>query len=137
VLTHDFQDADAENIGYVIPTPVVEHFTTDTEGNKQYTGFPSLGIEWQKMESQYLRMYRARVPDINMTQGRDISLTMVGSRAIDAAEAFCMHACKATSDKAASSRATSTQVEPADMQWQSLRTAASVVLQVHSRQSIR
>ncbi|KAL3147512.1 Protease Do-like 9 [Trebouxia sp. C0009 RCD-2024] len=46
---------DAENIGYVIPTPVMEHFINDYERNGQYTAFPSLGIEWQKMESPFLR----------------------------------------------------------------------------------
>ena len=49
------QHEDAENIGYVIPTPVMEHFINDYERNGQYTAFPSLGIEWQKMESPFLR----------------------------------------------------------------------------------
>ena len=65
---------EAENIGYVIPPPVIEHFITgmlgccceagrlktrvisaDYERNGRYTGFPALGIEWQKMESPALR----------------------------------------------------------------------------------
>lgn len=29
---------DAENIGYVIPTPVINHFITDYEKNGSYTG---------------------------------------------------------------------------------------------------
>ena len=49
------QHADAENIGYVIPTPVMEHFINDYERNGQYTAFPALGIEWQKMESPFMR----------------------------------------------------------------------------------
>ena len=49
------QQEDAENIGYVIPTPVIEHFINDYERNGQYTAFPSLGIEWQKMESPFMR----------------------------------------------------------------------------------
>eukprot|EP00983_Pelagomonas_calceolata_P108373 1159449-Pelagomonas_calceolata.AAC.5 len=40
---------DAENIGYIIPPPVVQHFVADVERNGRYTGFPALGIEWQKM----------------------------------------------------------------------------------------
>ncbi|KXZ44328.1 hypothetical protein GPECTOR_69g421 [Gonium pectorale] len=42
----------AENTGYVIPTPVVQHFLTDLErhGGK-YTGFPELGITFQSLES--------------------------------------------------------------------------------------
>ncbi|KAF8005978.1 hypothetical protein BT93_K0303 [Corymbia citriodora subsp. variegata] len=47
---------DAENIGYVIPTPVIMHFITDYEKNGAYMGFPILGIEWQKMENPDLRM---------------------------------------------------------------------------------
>ncbi|XP_071710998.1 protease Do-like 9 [Rutidosis leptorrhynchoides] len=47
---------DAENIGYVIPTPVVMHFIRDYEKNGEYTGFPILGVEWQKMENPDLRM---------------------------------------------------------------------------------
>ncbi|XP_050223549.1 protease Do-like 9 [Mercurialis annua] len=51
-LNHD----DAENIGYVIPTPVISHFIQDFEKNGAYTGFPLLGIKWQKMENPDLRM---------------------------------------------------------------------------------
>nr|XP_043616475.1 protease Do-like 9 [Erigeron canadensis] len=47
---------DAENIGYVIPTPVIMHFINDYEKNGEYTGFPILGVEWQKMENPDLRM---------------------------------------------------------------------------------
>eukprot|EP00850_Spirogloea_muscicola_P019028 SM000181S03553 [mRNA] locus=s181:225502:231751:- [translate_table: standard] len=46
---------DAENIGYVIPTPVIFHFLNDYERNGHYTGFPVLGIIWQKMENSALR----------------------------------------------------------------------------------
>ncbi|KAK7339420.1 hypothetical protein VNO77_20085 [Canavalia gladiata] len=47
---------DVENIGYVIPTPVILHFIQDYEKNGAYTGFPILGVEWQKMENPDLRM---------------------------------------------------------------------------------
>ncbi|XP_038984047.1 protease Do-like 9 [Phoenix dactylifera] len=50
-LKHD----DVENIGYVIPTPVILHFINDYEKSGEYTGFPILGIEWQKMENPDLR----------------------------------------------------------------------------------
>ncbi|KAK3232863.1 protease Do-like, partial [Cymbomonas tetramitiformis] len=49
------RDNDAENIGYIIPTPVIKHFITDFERNGHYTGFPALGIEWQKLENPTLR----------------------------------------------------------------------------------
>ncbi|KAK4427165.1 Protease Do-like 9 [Sesamum alatum] len=47
---------DVENIGYVIPTQVIMHFIQDYEKNGMYTGFPVLGIEWQKMENKDLRL---------------------------------------------------------------------------------
>lgn len=49
------QGEDVENIGYVIPVDVVQHFITDFDKNGKFTSFPILGIEWQKMESPYMR----------------------------------------------------------------------------------
>ena len=49
------QSEDAESIGYIIPTPVVDHFIQDYERNGRYTAFPNLGVEWQKLESPHLR----------------------------------------------------------------------------------
>lgn len=46
---------DAENIGYIIPAPVIDHFINDYERNGAYTGFPTLGMDWQKMENPTLR----------------------------------------------------------------------------------
>ncbi|KAG8072359.1 hypothetical protein GUJ93_ZPchr0006g40807 [Zizania palustris] len=54
---------DAENIGYVIPTPVIMHFIQDYEKSGEYTGFPILGIEWQKMENPDLRKAMGMKPD--------------------------------------------------------------------------
>eukprot|EP00898_Chlorokybus_atmophyticus_P008573 jgi/Chlat1/8717/Chrsp9S08549 len=53
---------DAENIGYVIPTPVINHFLMDYEKTGKYTGFPALCIEWQKLESPALRAYLGMKP---------------------------------------------------------------------------
>lgn len=50
-----WQSEDAENIGYVIPVDVVQHFIIDFNRNGRFTKFPVLGIEWQKLESPYLR----------------------------------------------------------------------------------
>ncbi|GAA0184038.1 hypothetical protein LIER_31350 [Lithospermum erythrorhizon] len=58
-LKHD----DVENIGYVIPTPVISHFIQDFEKNVAYTGFPVLGIEWQKMENPDLRVSMGMAPN--------------------------------------------------------------------------
>ncbi|XP_031277148.1 protease Do-like 9 [Pistacia vera] len=54
---------DVENIGYVIPTPVIMHFIHDYEKNGAYTGFPILGVEWQKMENPDLRMAMGMKPE--------------------------------------------------------------------------
>ncbi|XP_027125698.1 protease Do-like 9 [Coffea arabica] len=54
---------DVENIGYVIPTPVILHFIKDYEKNGAYTGFPILGVEWQKMENPDLRLSMGMKPD--------------------------------------------------------------------------
>ncbi|GBG68361.1 hypothetical protein CBR_g2905 [Chara braunii] len=46
---------DAENIGYIVPTPVIYHFLSDYERNGKYTGFPILGVQWQRLENPALR----------------------------------------------------------------------------------
>jgi S1-C subfamily serine protease len=48
---------EAENVGYVIPTPVVNHFLTDVQRNGRYTGFCSAGIDWQALENSALRRF--------------------------------------------------------------------------------
>ena len=45
---------EAENIGYVIPVPVIEHFLTDLEDGN-YDGFPDSGIVTQSLENKALR----------------------------------------------------------------------------------
>ena len=47
---------EADNIGYIIPTPIIEHFLKDVE-DKKYDGFPSLGVKTQKLESETLRNF--------------------------------------------------------------------------------
>ncbi|GFR40455.1 hypothetical protein Agub_g1013 [Astrephomene gubernaculifera] len=47
--------SDVENVGYVIPTPVVTHFLDDYLRTGTFSGFPALGISWQRMESEALR----------------------------------------------------------------------------------
>ncbi len=45
---------DAENIGYIVPAPVIEHFLEDVKDGL-FDGFPSLGIFAQELENQALR----------------------------------------------------------------------------------
>ena len=54
-LLQSYAGGEAENIGWIIPTPVIHHFLTDFITNGAFTGFPALGIKWQRMESAFLR----------------------------------------------------------------------------------
>lgn len=45
-----------QNIGYMIPTPIIEHFLSDLKDGA-YGGFPLLGIEYNNTENQNLRKY--------------------------------------------------------------------------------
>ena len=54
-----FQSLDgAENIGFIIPVPIITHFLQDVERSKgNYVGFPALGISCQAMENKQLRKF--------------------------------------------------------------------------------
>uniref|UniRef100_A0A5B7BLY0 Putative Protease Do-like 9 n=1 Tax=Davidia involucrata TaxID=16924 RepID=A0A5B7BLY0_DAVIN len=73
---------DVENIGYVIPTPVIVHFIQDYEKNGEYTGFPVLGVEWQKMENPDLRMSMSMGPDQKGVRIRRIEPTAPESQVL-------------------------------------------------------
>ncbi|MDD4363931.1 MAG: serine protease, partial [Atribacterota bacterium] len=46
----------AQNIGYMVPVPVIKHFFQDLEDGR-YDGYPSLGIGVQDMENEDLRQF--------------------------------------------------------------------------------
>jgi S1-C subfamily serine protease len=46
---------DVENIGYMVPSPVIKHFLTDIADGK-YDGIPELGISSQEMENPDIRL---------------------------------------------------------------------------------
>ncbi|KAF8822248.1 serine protease [Cardiosporidium cionae] len=48
---------DAQNIGYVVPSPIIHRFLNDLEKNKHYTGFVTLGVTYQPLENKNLRDY--------------------------------------------------------------------------------
>ncbi|PON93346.1 Peptidase S1C [Trema orientale] len=73
---------DVENIGYVIPTPVIMHFIQDYEKNGAYTGFPILGVEWQKMENPDLRRSVGMKPDQKGVRIRRIDPTAPESQVL-------------------------------------------------------
>ena len=45
----------AENIGYMVPPPIIQHFLDDFEANGRVDGFPSLGVVTQDMENPALK----------------------------------------------------------------------------------
>ncbi|XP_062513956.1 uncharacterized protein LOC134189634 isoform X2 [Corticium candelabrum] len=47
----------AENIGYIIPVPVIDHFLNDFKSHHDYLGFCNLGIRFQNLESDIMREY--------------------------------------------------------------------------------
>ncbi|KAL1333995.1 hypothetical protein HN51_062870 [Arachis hypogaea] len=77
---------DAENIGYVIPTPVINHFIQDYERNGRYTGFPVLGVEWQKMENPDLRMATGMRTDQKGVRIRRVDPTAPESKVLKASD---------------------------------------------------
>ncbi|KAF3780420.1 Protease Do-like 9 [Nymphaea thermarum] len=71
---------DVENIGYVIPTPVIMHFIKDYEKSGEYTGFPILGVEWQKMENPDLRKAMGMTPNQKGVRVRRVEPTAPASQ---------------------------------------------------------
>jgi S1-C subfamily serine protease len=55
IAFQSLKNEDTEAISYIIPTPVIKHFLLDYQTHGCYTGFPALGVEWQKLESPILR----------------------------------------------------------------------------------
>jgi S1-C subfamily serine protease len=49
-----FQAGRGENIGYMVPVPVIKRFLADIEDGK-YDGIPGIGISWQQMENPDIR----------------------------------------------------------------------------------
>lgn len=53
-----------DNIGYIIPKQVVDHFLDEYRGNGTFRGVPSAGFNTQTLENIYMRRYlRVRVAD--------------------------------------------------------------------------
>lgn len=45
----------AQNVGYVVPSCVIEHFLQDLRRNGRYTGFPAAGVMYQPLENECMR----------------------------------------------------------------------------------
>ncbi len=72
VAFQSMSGGDVENIGYMVPAPVVKHFLLDISDGR-YDGIPELGIYTQKMEN----------PDIRLKYGMADTQTGVLVRKID------------------------------------------------------
>eukprot|EP01119_Soliformovum_irregulare_P010447 TRINITY_DN2570_c0_g1_i2.p1 TRINITY_DN2570_c0_g1~~TRINITY_DN2570_c0_g1_i2.p1 ORF type:complete len:524 (+),score=154.43 TRINITY_DN2570_c0_g1_i2:96-1667(+) len=53
---------DAENIGYIIPLPIILHFLEDIKRHGRYVGFCDLGVRCQPTENDQLRAYLGMQP---------------------------------------------------------------------------
>ncbi|PHJ19406.1 trypsin domain-containing protein [Cystoisospora suis] len=47
-----------QNVGFIVPYPVVRHFLNDIAIHHRYTGFPTLGIKAMHMENDSLRQFK-------------------------------------------------------------------------------
>ncbi|XP_065876030.1 protease Do-like 10, mitochondrial isoform X2 [Euphorbia lathyris] len=54
----------AENIGYIIPVPVIKHFIAGVKENGTYVGFCSLGLSCQPTENIQLREHFGMLPEM-------------------------------------------------------------------------
>ncbi|KAI5330687.1 PREDICTED: protease Do [Prunus dulcis] len=54
----------AENIGYIIPVPVIKHFIAGVEESGKYVGFCSLGLSCQPIENVQLRNHFRMHPEM-------------------------------------------------------------------------
>ncbi|KAK4770723.1 hypothetical protein SAY87_031255 [Trapa incisa] len=54
----------AENIGYIIPVPVIKHFIDGVEDTGKYTGFCSLGVSCQPTENSQIRSHFQMAPEM-------------------------------------------------------------------------
>ncbi|CAF1600256.1 unnamed protein product, partial [Didymodactylos carnosus] len=55
--------AQSQNIGYIIPVPIIFHFLDDIDIHSCYTGFPRLAFDWTPMENKSIREYFAIPPN--------------------------------------------------------------------------
>ena len=75
-----FQAGRGENIGYMVPAPIIKRFLKDVEDGR-YDGIPGIGIMWQAMENHDLRtMYGMSSEQTGVL----ITKTLVGSPAVGA-----------------------------------------------------
>jgi len=57
-----FQSTSGQNIGYMVPAPVIRHFFEDLEDGR-HDGVPGLPIVWQNLENPQIRAYHGMAKD--------------------------------------------------------------------------
>ena len=62
VAFQSLSEEDIENIGYVVPSSVINHFLNDVAKHGSYSGVSSLGVRMQGMENEVLRRYHGMKP---------------------------------------------------------------------------
>eukprot|EP00197_Chlamydomonas_leiostraca_P015336 CAMPEP_0202861036 /NCGR_PEP_ID=MMETSP1391-20130828/2572_1 /ASSEMBLY_ACC=CAM_ASM_000867 /TAXON_ID=1034604 /ORGANISM="Chlamydomonas leiostraca, Strain SAG 11-49" /LENGTH=647 /DNA_ID=CAMNT_0049540355 /DNA_START=61 /DNA_END=2004 /DNA_ORIENTATION=- len=72
----------AENIGYIIPTPVVRHFLDEVARYGQYRGYCSLGVLCQNLENTHLRRALGMGPGMTGVLVNNVQLTSTAAKAI-------------------------------------------------------
>eukprot|EP00891_Asterochloris_glomerata_P000409 jgi/Astpho2/409/fgenesh1_pm.00011_%23_7_t len=75
IAFQSYAGSDAENIGYIIPTPVIQHFLLDFRRNNTFTGFPAMGLRYQRMESATLRAAYQMGSEVKGVLVRELSPT--------------------------------------------------------------
>ena len=65
IAFQSLKDGQTENIGYIIPTEVVQHFLTDVARHGAYRGFCELGMELQRCENPSLRAHAQMPPKVS------------------------------------------------------------------------
>lgn len=55
IAFQSFKSGSSENIGYLVPSEVVNRFLIDFERNGMYTGLAYCGFEWQSLENSSMR----------------------------------------------------------------------------------
>lgn len=76
----------ADNIGYVIPTPVVRRFLSEVSMHGQYRGYCSLGVMCQNMENPHLRAALRMPPDMTGVLVNTIQPTSSASKVLKKAD---------------------------------------------------
>lgn len=79
----------AENVGYVVPVPVIRHFLLDVERTGHYNGFPMLGVAWQKLENPQLRRALGMEDAKRGVLVRRVDATSPAARFIQAGDVLC------------------------------------------------